>query len=184
MRRLHNSSLPRLDFEYQPRRRDARWAAWLLLLVAAAFAGDVGWSYVKVRRALDDRAAEAAFLQRKTRAQSDQPRPYQPKDAERELVFAQATIHKIALPWNDLFKALGSSTVDEISLLSIEPDAGAGTLEVTGEAKDFPALLTYVARLEANSYFRAVRLTRHEIRHNEPKRPVFFAIVAAWKTQP
>ncbi|MBI1905700.1 MAG: PilN domain-containing protein [Rhodocyclales bacterium] len=152
--------------------------------MAIAYTADVAWTYVKVHGAIEDRATVAAAVPGTLRLASDQGRSYEPKNPERELAFAQTTIYRIAFPWNNLFKALGSSGVDEVSLLGVEPDVDGGTVEVTGEAKNFPALLTYVAYLEGNDQFRAVNLTRHEIRRNDPRRPVFFSVTVAWKGRP
>lgn len=153
----------------------------MLLLAAFAYTADVGWSYFKVRSALETRMAELAAL---PKPGPEAVKTYEPRNVEREIAFAHATIYRIALPWNDLFKALGTSSVEEVELLSVEPDPDAGTVQVTAEAKDLPAMLTYVARLESNKYFRSVGLTRHEIKRTEPRRPVSFAMVAAWRDRP
>lgn len=175
MRWPRSSYLAPLDLEYESRPR-ARWAAWSLLLLAFAYTADVGWSYVKVRDALDARTAELASLPKRTLAER-----YEPRNIEKELAFARATIHKIALPWSELFKALSTSNVEGVDLLSVEPEIDSGTVRVTAEAKDLPAMLTYLARLESNKYFRSVGATRHEIKGNEPRRPVLFTVVASWR---
>ncbi|HSC05407.1 MAG TPA: hypothetical protein VLD59_01120, partial [Steroidobacteraceae bacterium] len=156
--------------------RPSRWAAWALLLLALGYTGDVGWSYMKVRKALDARTAELAALP----APAQQVR-YEPKNLEKELAFARATIHRIALPWNELFKALGTSSVEGVDLLSVEPDIDSGAVRVTAAAKDLPAMLAYVAHLESNSHMRGVGVTRHEIKAGEPGRPVLFTVVASWR---
>jgi hypothetical protein len=175
MRWLRNSSLPTLDLDFEPRPR-SHWAAWVLLLLALAYTSDVGWSYVKVRQALDVRTAELASLP----VPVQQVR-YEPRNLEKELAFARATIHKIALPWNELFKALGTSNVEGVDLLSVEPEIDSGTVRVTAEAKDLPAMLAYLARLESNPHLRGVGVTRHEIRAGESRRPVLFTVVGSWR---
>lgn len=175
MRWPRSTSLPPLDLEYEPRPR-SRWAAWSLLLVAVAYAADVGWSYAKVKQDLDARAAELASLP--MRAQEAR---YEPGNLEKELAFARATIHRIALPWNELFRALGTSKVEGVDLLSVEPEIDSGTVRVTAEAKDLTAMLAYLARLESNRHLRSVGVTRHEIRASEPRRPVLFTVVASWR---
>ena len=175
MRWQLNSSLPPLGLEYQLRPR-SRWAAWSLLLLAVAYTADVGWSYLKVKDALAARTAELASLPKPRQIER-----YEPRNLENELAFARATIHKIALPWNELFKALSTSNVEGVDLLSVEPEIDSGTVRVIAEAKDLTAMLTYLSRLESNKYFRSVRVTRHEIKGNDPRRPVLFTVVASWR---
>jgi len=175
MRWLRNSSLPALDFEYEPR-PPSRWAAWALLLLALAYTTDVGWSYLRVKQALDTRTAELASLP--IRAQEKR---FEPRNLEKELAFARATIHKIALPWNELFRSLGTGNVEGVDLLSVEPEIDSGTVRVTAAAKDLQAMLAYLARLETSGHLRGVGVTRHEIKAGEPGRPVLFTVVASWR---
>jgi hypothetical protein len=150
-----------------------------LLLLALAYSVDVGWSYMKVREALDARAAELASLPRAARLE-----PYKPGNLEKELAFARATIRKIALPWNELFRSLSTSNVEGVDLLSVEPEIDSGTVRVIAEAKDLPAMLTYLSRLESNKHFWGVGATRHEVKANKPGRPVLFTVVATWRYRP
>jgi hypothetical protein len=175
MRWPRRTSLPPLNLEYEAR-PGSRWAAWSLLALALAYSADVGWSYVKVREALDSRTAEIASLPRAARSES-----YEPRNIEKELSFARTTIHRIALPWNELFRALSTSNVEGVDLLSVEPEIDSGAVRVTAEARDFPAMLTYLARLESNKQLRGVGVTRHEIKANNPQRPVAFTVVATWR---
>ena len=175
MRWLRSTSLAPLDLEYETR-PPSRWAAWGLLLIALVYTADVGWSYIRVRDALDARTAELAVLP----IPMQQVR-YEPRNLEKELAFARATIHKIALPWNELFGALGTSNVEGVDLLSVEPEIDSGTVRVTAAAKDLPAMLAYVARLESNRQLRGVGVTRHEIKAGEPGRPVQFTVIASWR---
>ena len=56
-----------------------------------------------------------------------------------------------------------------------------GTVALTGEAKDYLAVLSYVANIEQQKAFSRVHLARHEVRYNEPQRPMTFTISASWK---
>jgi hypothetical protein len=155
-----------LRFEFQPRRRPAG-SAWLLLLVACAFAGDIAWGHADVKRRTEE-ATRALGALPAASPTAVQTAVYQPRDVEREAAFARGVITKISLPWNDLFKALDATRAEEVQLLGVEPDAEARTLRISAEARDIPAMLTYVARLESNSYFRNVGLLQHEVRSEGP----------------
>jgi hypothetical protein len=174
--------LPHLDFDYQRQPSQLGAAGWILWIAATVFASDVAWSYVQTRETLDKRMQTLRAMASKPRPEAE-ARTYQPKDVEREVAFARMAIYRIAMPWSELFKALSATAVEDVALLSIEPDANSGVLQITAEAKDIPTMLTYVARLEANNYFPTVALARHEIKRAEPRRPVSFVVVATWKNK-
>lgn len=93
---------------------------------------------------------------------------------------ANEILHQLALPWHGLFKAIESSNEKEVALLAVQPDMQRRVLRLSGEAKNFDALLAYVARLEKNEALSQVYITQHEIRSQDPEKPVRFALVANW----
>jgi Tfp pilus assembly protein PilN len=113
------------------------------------------------RRAQPSRAADSAALQL-------------------EVHQANEILHQLALPWRGLFKAIESSNEKEVALLAVQPDMQRRVLRLSGEAKNFDALLAYVGRLEKNDALSSVYITQHEIRTQDPERPVRFALVANW----
>ena len=54
-------------------------------------------------------------------------------------------------------------------------------MSISGEAKSYPAALTYVAWLSHEKTLKNVRLAKHEVRRDDARRPVFFTISADWK---
>jgi len=177
-----SSSPPPVDFEYGAQRVNSRPAEWLLLALSAAFAAEVSWSYINVKHATEALTAEFSSTLALDATSSRRTR-YEPGNLETELALARTTLQRIALPWNELFKALSECSVDHVAVLTIEPVADAGTLNLTAEARDVPTMLTYVSRLESNAFFPTVTLTRHAIKKNEPRRPVVFTVVATWKNR-
>lgn len=178
-------SVRRLELDYLRSGRRPGWAAWTLLAVALAFALDLGRSWVALK---DDIARKDARLA----MQAAQARPGEllrvsmPKTAPRpvregELAAARDTLQRLSVPWDALFGALEAAQTERASLLSIEPDAVSGTVALTGEAKDYLALLSYVANLEQQKALSRVHLARHETRQNEPQRPLAFTISASWR---
>lgn len=155
------------------------WSSWLLLAVALGFAADVGTSYVKVRTEVEAKTERAARLSIAPRARG----AASPLGAlsQNEFSAAQDTILRLSMPWDNVFRALEAARSDDVALLSIEPDAGSGSLSLTGEAKSYPAALTYVAWLSHEKTLKNVRLARHELVQNDPRRPLAFTISANWK---
>jgi len=159
--------------------RPAR-VSWLLLAIALAFAADVGSSYVKTRMEIEARTARLARLSSALPARATASTPVGPLSKE-EFGAAQDTILRLSMPWDNVFRALEAARSDDVALLSIEPDAGSGSVSITGEARSYPAALTYVAWLSHEKTLKNVRLAKHEINRNEARRPVFFTISADWK---
>lgn len=168
----------KLDFEFGKRRRPTGVLPWLVLAATLLVAGDVGRTIILQRKAYQTLAAQVAQLP--PAAPRSVAVAYVPKDLERELALARAVVHRIATPWNDLFRALGECDTDGVALLTVEPDTAGGSVQVTAEARDLPAMLTYLARLEARPEFPRAVLVRHEARKSEPRQAVFFIASLTW----
>jgi Tfp pilus assembly protein PilN len=155
------------------------WASWVLLAIALVFAADVARAYLSARSEVEARTARLAGLadSRPARGASAASTPL----SQEEFAAAQATILRLSTPWDNVFRALEAARSDDIALLAIEPDAGSGSLNISGEARSYPAVLTYVAWLSAEKTLKNVRLARHELVRGDPRRPVVFTISADWK---
>ncbi len=57
-------------------------------------------------------------------------------------------------------------------------------MHITGEAKDLPLALAYVQRLQSSSLLRYPMLDSHELKADDPQRPVRFAMTAEWREAP
>jgi hypothetical protein len=94
---------------------------------------------------------------------------------------ARQTVERLSLSWDNLFAALEQSPGEEVSLLSIEPDARSGTALISGEGKDYAAVLRYVAKLGEAKTLKDVYLVRHEMRPAPgSRRPMLFSVSASW----
>jgi Tfp pilus assembly protein PilN len=160
----------RLDF-----RRDGatpRWVAPALLAVALAFAGDVGFSFAKNLQLEKKNEAALAKLD---------PRSFKParNASAEELAAARETVQRLSTPWDKLFGALESAASDQVALLAIEPDPKAGTVKISGDSKDYLAVLTYVLNLSRAEALSGVQLARHETK-NDAQKTVGFSISASW----
>lgn len=174
-------SMPGLELDFLRRGRRPGWAAWTLLVVAIAFAADLGWSWHSLRMEIRRKEAQVA---RSPQARSELLRvsARQPRDGE--LAAARATLRRLSVPWDALFAALEAAQSDRAWLLSVEPDVQNSTLTLTGEARDYLAALSYVANLEQQKILTKVHLTKHETRQNDPQRPLAFVISASWRERP
>jgi hypothetical protein len=151
------------------------WWGWVLLAAAVAFSLDAALSYKEVRTSLALNEARIARAQ---------PRTAPPRTVSAEEVAAvRETVERLGMPWDKLFGAVESAASEQVALLGIEPDPKAGTVVISGDSKDYLAVLTYVLNLSKAEALARVQLVRHEAKAADPKGPVSFAVSAAW-TEP
>jgi len=170
----------RLELDHLRKAPPPAKVSWLLFAVAVAFAAGVATAYVRARVEVEAKTAQLARLSSARPARESGSGPAVPL-SQAEFAAAQDTILRLSMPWDNVFRALEAARSDDVALLSIEPDAGSGSLSITGEAKSYPAALTYVAWLSNEKTLKNVRLARHELVANEPRRPLAFTISADWK---
>jgi Tfp pilus assembly protein PilN len=153
--------------------RAPRWLSPVLLAVAAAFSGDVAYSFMEIQKEIGEKETALAKLD---------PRSYRParNASAEEVALARETLQRLATPWDKLFGALESAASDQVALLAIEPDPKAGTVTISGDSKDYLAALTYVLNLSRAEALSKVHLSRHETKAG-PGSPVAFSVSAAWK---
>lgn len=165
-----------LDLDLLPRRR-VPLAVWLMLLCGAVLVGD---GLLRMAELQDTLAAASPDVARPRPASA---RPLDPALA-RELRVAERAVEHLALPWDELFRQVEAASYERVALLAIEPDAHKRELAITGEALDYLAVLTYVARLGERDMLTDVHLVRHEVREDTPQRPLHFTVAARWKAGP
>lgn len=101
-----------------------------------------------------------------------------------EIQHANDVLRQLSLPWEPLFQAVETSTGKEVSLLGMEPDVQKHVVKITGEAKNIPAMLGYIQRLEARKEFGSVYLQNHRVQQQDPEKPVRFSVLATWRDTP
>ena len=169
-----------LDLDFV--RRRPTWPAWLMLAVGAALAADVALDSLRLRDELEqvqrarDRKGATVAAEASEEAVDEKTR--------RELEVARRALRDLALPWEPLFKSVEGSLGRHTALLAIEPDAGRRQLRISGEARNYPAILAFMVRLEKAEVLTGVHLISHELREDVAERPLQFTLVAAWRAEP
>jgi hypothetical protein len=163
--------MQRIQLDFVRRTPRSRWAGRVLLAVALGVAGDMAFTFAQLERAVKANEAVVARAQ---------PRKQLPAVSNDELALARDTVERLGLPWTKLFAALESAATDQVALLAIEPDTKTGTVKISGDSKDYLAALGYVLNLSQAEALSNVQLVRHEVKQNDPQRPVAFSISAAW----
>jgi len=159
-------ALSRLDLDFVARRRASPWVGRVLLAAAVTICADMGLQYHDLSRILADGKTNHARA----------GRPVKPVSAE-EVAAARETVQRLSLPWTRLFTAIESAATDQVALTSIEPDARAGTVTISGDGKDYLAALTYVQNLSRAEGLSSVQLVRHEVRQGS----IGFTVSATWQ---
>jgi hypothetical protein len=101
-----------------------------------------------------------------------------------EIQQANDVLTRLALPWEALFRDLDAAQQERVALLSIVPDPQQRTVKISGEAKNFAALIEYVRKLQANRSLTGVYLQSHRIEEQMAEKPVHFAVIAGWAVAP
>lgn len=173
-----------LDFVH-PAGRGSRLGPWLLAAGAIVTLGAVSYqrhlghevlareARLAEMRGMVSRSAPALSTQ-----ESDTP------EVRDQIKKANAVLQQMNVPWGELFAAIESAEKGDVALLAVQPDAASRTVLVGGEARDLPAALAYLARLERTRRLRDVVLMTHEVRTKEPGQPVAFTLSAAWQESP
>lgn len=161
-------------------RRRPAWPAWLMAAIGVALAAEALFGYFKLR---DE------FEQLQNRRGTPQLAAAVPKEpvteqTQRELNAAQQILRELALPWDALFGAIEAATDGSMAMLAIEPDAGKRVVRISGEARNYLAVLNFMARLETVQVLGGVHLLSHQIREDVAERPYQFTLSASWRTSP
>lgn len=169
-----------LELDFQRPRRPSRAVQAVLLIIALAFAGDVGWNYLQTREELESLRARLATRPAQRTGEAALPKIAAQPVSDEEYAFARDTIRRLATPWDTLFRALESARIDTVSIVSVEPDPAERTVLIQGVAKDYLAALSFVANLREQRALAQVHLVRHETASPEPRRPLQFSVTASW----
>lgn len=146
-----------------------------LLLGAAAFSA---WQQEQ-----DNRRALARLNEQAARLLP--PAPRKPTEAERvRLAQAARVAGELRAPWADLLATFEEHGKGDIGLLKLEPDAKAGVVRITGQARNAKALFAYLHELEGDMRLVRVALTTQQLERETPGQPLRFVIQAGWRGAP
>jgi Tfp pilus assembly protein PilN len=173
---------PRLALDFIADTRPGRRAG-LALAALGAFAVSAAlaaWMQMSDTRAQLEREVQGLELRAQAQQRKLAPaRGARPADQDeaRAVTRAQA---ELARPWGALFDALEATPSGRVALLSVEPDARAGKLRISAEARRYADALAYVAALEAQPALSGVTLVEHGINTADKEQPLRFSLGANW----
>jgi hypothetical protein len=155
-------------------------ASGMLLLIAGAIAlCVVGYWRIELLAKVDGLESQVSRLEREAIGLA--PAETRLDDAVgQEIQRANEVIDQLALPWNNLFRAVESVVVGPVTLLGIAPDAKSGTVQISAETTDADAMFGYVRRLEQQPDLASVYLVEHQRDKRGGMRPLRFLVTASW----
>ena len=163
-----------LDFVVAPRR--PRWMGLSVLAVSIAVTGLL----VLKQNTAQQRLQHLEATESLTRT-APAPRAAPRERLEDQLKAAQATVRQLALPWAELIDSLERSAMREVSVLHIQPDAQQRLMRLTAEARGEGQMLEYLRRMGQTGRFAEVHLLSHQIREDDPMRPIQFSVQATFR---
>jgi Tfp pilus assembly protein PilN len=174
----------RLRLDYQRPNRPVPWLGVGVLAASLAAGVLLLGHYQRLNRQVVYWEGKIEHIERQSRRLALVSRPLSEQDARAqvlEVTLANRVVRQLNQPWNALFNAVETAGGQGIALLSMEPDLQKGTVAIGGEAKDLDALLKYVRQLAGREVFASVLLQNHQVRVDDPEKPLRFSLLATWK---
>lgn len=159
----------------------------LSLLALALIVIATGWQYYSNLNA-HMVVIDQKIQQKKNDAGFKEPAKQVQQKSSAEMSVRMEDARKLAdfllIPWGDVFFALEAVSLNDLGLLSIEPDSKKRQVKITADAKNKDVMFDYIKRLDATSELSGVYLLKHEILADVEQHPIRFVVVATWRQQP
>lgn len=167
-----------LDFVAPPSR--PLWPGALLLAVSLVVAGALGMHYRNVLVELERLETAGGLLSAERRPQRAIPK----ERVEEEAKYAETVVRQLTLPWASLVGTIEEAATRDVAILQLQPDAQQRLLRLTAEARHQEAMLEYLRRLASASVLTDVHVVSHQVQHENPQRPIQFAVQASFRGVP
>jgi hypothetical protein len=105
-------------------------------------------------------------------------------DLVQEVKSANIVLHRLNVPWDEMFKAVESSSGSQVRLLALVPDFDKKQVQITGEGNSYKSVMKYITELERQEVFSTVYLQSHEIKQDDSDNAVRFSLLANWNERP
>lgn len=171
----------KLALDFQPRRPGLLPA--ILLLAGLVLGADQWFEYAQLRdesEALHQRVEQLQKRAARLEASQRGSRPENVFSADETKALRQA-IGAVGVDWMALYEHVDRSVGDDIALLAIRPNASGKSVQISGEARRMDDALAFVEALHAAPLSDVVLLS-HQIKQNDPQRPIVFEIAATWSS--
>jgi len=166
---------PRLELDYIAAPQRPVWPGVLVLAVALALAAHLALRHREARESMVRLEAQSGLLLPQRKAAAGIPR----ERLETEARAAEAVARELSVPWAALIGALERASMRDVALLQLQPDAQRRMVHLTAAARDREAMFTYMRRLSAARGLTDVHLVTHQMRREDARLPIEFALEAS-----
>ncbi len=153
-----------------------------LLLAGGVLCADTWYDWQGKREQLADLQAQMSQLEKRSKQLLRKgPASNEPETTltvEQGKALRQAE-NSIQIDWEALYQHIDRATGDDVVLLGITPNTATHTVQLSGEARNLPAIFAFIEALRQPP-LEQVALLSHKIKSDDPQQPVSFEIVANW----
>jgi Tfp pilus assembly protein PilN len=170
-----------LDFVH-PRRPSSVWG-WSLLLAGLLVCGALlWWRYSSIEEQIQLVQDQLQVVQRQQKISAG---PTTPRLTDKQLLadwkHAARVTQELSAPWQGLLAVLEGAAEQPVALLSLEFDGSRHDMVLTGEARNYSALLDYYRYLQQQKVLGSVALQTHQMNMQDKDKPMRFRISALWE---
>lgn len=160
---------PRLQLDFAVRKRALPPGYWLL--AAGAFCALLAGFALEERRGATEKAAA-----------EEKARRIAAKKPAGTVQRFDALNRRLATPWGMILTAIDQAVADHVVLLTVEPDAEKGRIQISAEGKTAEAMTTFVSALANNPAFSSAVLVSHQVRTEDQDKPLRFMVAVQWRS--
>jgi Tfp pilus assembly protein PilN len=169
-----------LDFLH-PQRPSSAWG-WLVLLAGLLACGAfLNWYLFQVQPQLQNAEADLDRARRQLNPAGLAVTRPTDKHLASDWKRAAKVAQELAAPWAGVFDILDSAVEQPIALLSLDIDSGRHEMVLTGEARNYAAMLDYYSYLQRQKRLGGVELQLHQVNRQDRDNPVRFRMTAHWE---
>lgn len=173
------------DLDFARRSRPPNPWGLLLLVAGLLLAADAVFGLIAVEESMSEArqrlSAQSEQVNKLRKARSASQRLASNDESDQRIKTARSVVRAITEPWEPLFDTLESTQNETVALLSITPDRASKRIAITGEAKNYDALSSYLDRLNESGVMQRPQLLSHEIKAQYKQ--VVFSAMAEWNTK-
>lgn len=181
---LFRPAPPAFTLDFVPRRTRPSLLGWLILLGAAMVAATAMLDYLDVQAQLDSARLQLAQAERAQQRLTGQLQTRRNERVpEAELRRAAKIAGTLQGPWLQVMPQLEQAGNADITLLSLDADAGKAQINVSGEARSLEAVFDYAQRIGKQPGFVSVQVQNYEFHKVGTQDLVQFKLSARWRSE-
>ena len=180
--------MAKLQLDYQ-RHDQFPWLGAFLVVAVVMLVAVIANYFLNIRTQASEletklEQAYSVYLQEHARKASSLANVVGTVNLPQEIKNANTVLHRLNVPWDEMFKAIEASSGSHITLLSLAPDPDNRQVLISGEADNYGSIMKYITALEGHDIFGYVYLRNHDVKKDDPERAVRFTLLANWQDKP